>query len=130
MWVRWCRKSGTCRSAHPSVVPKLIVTGPVGDRIRQLPEGGYISTFMATAHSYGVSPQILMAIGIVESGGGVAGTAYMGCMDYSTFGSWPAQINCAARVLSSYGLAGYNSVNPSYPSLVMGQADGIQILYR
>jgi hypothetical protein len=102
----------------------------VGYRINQLPEGGYISTFMQAARSYGVSPQVLMGIGIVESGGGVAGTAYMGCMDYSTFGSWPAQIYCAARVLSSYGLAGYNSANPSYPSMVMGQANGIQILYR
>jgi hypothetical protein len=102
----------------------------VGDRIRQLPEGGYLSTFMQTAHAYGVSPQVLMAIGIVESGGGVDGTAYMGCMDYSTFGSWPSQISCAARVLSSYGLPGYNSADPNYPSLVMGQADGIQIYYR
>ena len=65
---------------------------------------------------------------MVESGGGVAGTAYMGCMDYATFGSWPGQIYCAARVLSRYGLSGYNSVNPSYASTVEGYAAGIRIV--
>ena len=65
---------------------------------------------------------------MVESGGGVAGTAYMGCMNYATFGSWPGQIYCAAQVLSEYRALWVNSVNPSYPSVVMGQADGIRIL--
>jgi hypothetical protein len=83
---------------------------------------------MRAARAYGVSPQIMMGIGMVESGGGVAGTAYMGCMDYSTFGSWPAQIYCAAQVLARVGLSGYNSVNPSYASVVEGQAAGIRII--
>ena len=91
-------------------------------------EGAYVGTFMQAAHSYGVSPTVLMGIGMVESGGGVAGTAYMGCMNYSTFGSWPGQIYCAAQVLSRYGLAGYNAVNPSYSSTVMGEAYGIRIV--
>ena len=87
-------------------------------------------TFMQAANVYGVSPEILMGIGIVESGGGVAGTAYEGCMESATFGSWPGQIYCAAQVLSRVGLAGYNTVNPSYGSEVMSQADGIGIVRR
>lgn len=97
-------------------------------RIRQLPEGAWVNTFVGDARAYRVSATVLMAIGMVESGGGVAGTAFMGCMDYATFGSWPAQIACAARVLSIYGLGGYNAVNPSYASVVMGQAAGIRVV--
>lgn len=87
-----------------------------------------MSTFMSDARAYGVDPRILMGIGMVESGGGVAGTAYEGCMNYATFGSWPGQISCAAQVLSRYGLSGYNSVNPSYAGVVMSRADGITII--
>jgi hypothetical protein len=101
--------------------------GPTGAQIAQLPEGAYVDTFIQTAKAYGVPVTTLMGIGMVESGGGVAGTAYEGCMDYSTFGSWLGQIDCAAGVLSRVGLAGYNSVNPSYSYAVMGEADGITI---
>ncbi|HZT97391.1 MAG TPA: hypothetical protein VFB34_11220 [Chloroflexota bacterium] len=100
----------------------------MGNEIRGLPEGAWVSTFVQTAHNFRVSPTVLMGIGLIESGGGVAGTAYMGCMNYSTFGSWPAQITCAAQVLANYGLGGYNAVNPNYPSLVMADADGIRII--
>jgi len=99
-WRRWCLKHQSCIEAHPAVRRRYVLAGPTGEEISRLPEGEYLSTFMHAARGYGVSVRILMAIGIVESGGGVAGTAYMGCMDYSTFGSWPGQIYCAAQVLS------------------------------
>lgn len=127
-WRRWCLKHRSCLSAHPNVQPRYLLAGPTGSSIRHLPEGAYVSTFLQAAHAYGVSARVMMGIGIVESGGGVAGTAYMGCMDSGTFGSWPGQIYCAARVLANSGLAGYNAVNPSYPSMVMGKADGIEII--
>jgi hypothetical protein len=127
-WRKWCLKRAWCESANPSVRTRYILAGPTGNIINQRPEGAYVSTFIQAARQYGVDARILMGIGMVESGGGVAGTAYMGCMNYATFGSWPGQIYCAAQVLSEYGLSGYNSVNPSYPSVVMGQADGIRIV--
>jgi hypothetical protein len=127
-WRKWCLKRPSCVSANPRVRTRYVLAGPTGNVINQRPEGAYVSTFMQAARQYRVDPRVLMGIGMVESGGGVAGTAYMGCMNYATFGSWPGQIYCAAQVLSEYGLGGYNSVNPSYSATVMGQADGIKIL--
>lgn len=127
-WTRWCLKRRTCVASHPRVRPQYVLEGPTGDEIRNLPEGAWVDTFMQAARAYGVSARILMGIGIVESGGGVAGTAYEGCMNSATFGSWPGQIYCAAQVLNRVGLSGYNAVNPSYPSTVMGEADGIRIV--
>lgn len=127
-WRAWCLAHLVCLKANGWLQPRYVLTGPVGAEISRLPEGAYVATFMAAARAYGVSPEILMGIGIVESGGGTAGTAYEGCMNYATFGSWPGQIYCAAGVLARVGLAGYNAVNPSYSSVVMGQAAGIGIV--
>jgi hypothetical protein len=113
---------------NPSVRNRYALAGPVGEEISDRPEGAYLTTFLHVARAYGVSVRVMLAIGIVESGGGVDGTAYMGCMDYATFGSWPGQISCAASVLSRVGLGGYNAANPSYPSTVMGLADDIRII--
>lgn len=129
-WRLWCLNRSGCAKRYNWLHWRYYLTGPVGGEISRLPEGAYTATFMQAASAYGVSPEIMMGIGIVESGGGVAGTAYEGCMNYATFGSWPGQIDCAAQVLSRVGLAGYNSVNPSYASTVMGQAAGIGIVKR
>jgi len=129
-WRLWCLSRADCQKAHSWLHWNYYLTGPVGAEISRLPEGAWVPTFMQAAAAYGVSPEIMMGIGIVESGGGVAGTAYEGCMNGATFGSWPGQIYCAAQVLSRVGLNGYNSVNPSYASTVMGEADGIGVIAR
>ena len=129
MWRAWCLNRPACATAH-GLHWSYVLTGPVGGEISRLPEGAYVATFMQAGAAYGVSPETLMGIGMVESGGGVAGTAYEGCMNYATFGSWPGQIYCAAQVLSRVGLGGYNTVNPSYSYDVLGEADGIGILRK
>ena len=129
-WRLWCLNHAGCARTHQSLHWNYLLTGSVGAQVARLPEGAYVSTFMAAAHAYGISPEIMMGIGMVESGGGVAGTAYEGCMNYATFGSWPGQIYCAAQVLSRVGLAGYNSANPDYSYTVMGEANGIGIIQR
>ncbi|GEM_PF-5476389 len=100
----------------------------MGQRIASLPEGAWTRTFVREAHHYRLSPRIMMAIGIIESYGGTDGTAYMGCLDSATYGSWPRQIQCAASVLARVGLAGYNPANPGYPAEVRTDAAGIRIV--
>ena len=129
-WVYFCRHNVRCAAHHLYLHPHFGLRGQFGRELKPLPEGKWIRRFViAGAHSH-VSPRILMAIGLIESYGGTGSPAYMGCLKPSTYRSWPKQIGCAIHVIKSFGLAGYDPDNPSYPETIREHAHGIVIRSR
>jgi len=53
-----------------------------------------------------------------------------GCLHPGTYNSWPKQIQCSAKVLDTFGLAGYDPDNPNYPADIRAHARGIIIRSR
>jgi hypothetical protein len=124
-WPYWCRHHVHCAARHLYLKPHFWISGTSGRLIKTLPEGRWGRRFAAAGTHHHVSPRILMAIGLIESYGGTTSTAYMGCLRDGTYNSWPKQISCATKVITAYGLAGYNPANPSYPAIIRQHAKEI-----